>query len=231
MLREFVCIAGAADIDDSPLPDDVAAGVRPAHDGRLPREAPPPLEISSAPRLSPRWSPPAGTTPRSKRSADALATALNAERITCLGQGACMPGAPASPTRSPHSWPNTKQSLARRGFDGGSGRCTIPTNARAREAAATSHDRAITNAGLDPSLAKHLLSPNSGLGGDAGDGPWEQFLGIHSRRPGARDPTFASPLGKATALRRESDRATALPPGSRDVKARARKTNLLLRVS
>src|SRR5215212_4414139 len=35
-LREFLRLAGAPDVDDGPLPDEVAHGVRRAHGGRLP---------------------------------------------------------------------------------------------------------------------------------------------------------------------------------------------------
>jgi pimeloyl-ACP methyl ester carboxylesterase len=45
MLREFLRLAGAAHVDDGPLPEDVARGVRRAHGGRLPGEARPPLHL------------------------------------------------------------------------------------------------------------------------------------------------------------------------------------------
>jgi hypothetical protein len=44
-LREFLRLAGAPEVDDGPLPDEVARGVRRAHGGRLPGEARSALEL------------------------------------------------------------------------------------------------------------------------------------------------------------------------------------------
>jgi hypothetical protein len=43
-LRAFLRMAGAPRVDDGPLPEAVASGVRRAHGGRLPGEARPALE-------------------------------------------------------------------------------------------------------------------------------------------------------------------------------------------
>jgi hypothetical protein len=52
ILREFLRLPGAANIDDGPLPEDVAKGVRRAHGGRSPSEASPRLDVSAR-----RWHP------------------------------------------------------------------------------------------------------------------------------------------------------------------------------
>jgi hypothetical protein len=44
-LREFLRLAGAQDVDDGPLPDEVARGVRRACGSRIPGEARPALDI------------------------------------------------------------------------------------------------------------------------------------------------------------------------------------------
>jgi pimeloyl-ACP methyl ester carboxylesterase len=93
MLREFLGIAGAADIDDGPLPHDVAAGVRRAHGGRLPAEARPPLERLRAMGI-PALVASGGHHPAVETICDALAAALNATRITCRGAGHFVPAAP-----------------------------------------------------------------------------------------------------------------------------------------
>jgi pimeloyl-ACP methyl ester carboxylesterase len=67
-LREFLRLAGASEVDDGPLQDKVARGVRRAHGGRLPGEARPALELirdAGIPRLWPR----AVTLPGSSGSA------------------------------------------------------------------------------------------------------------------------------------------------------------------
>ena len=53
-LRAFLRMAGAPEVDDGPLPEAVASGVRRAHGGRLPGEARPPLEPIRA-QPSRRW--------------------------------------------------------------------------------------------------------------------------------------------------------------------------------
>lgn len=63
-LRDFLHLAGAPDVGEAPLPEEVANGVRRAHGGRLPRQARPALDTlrdSGVPALvasgdtRPRW--------------------------------------------------------------------------------------------------------------------------------------------------------------------------------
>lgn len=86
LLREFLRLAGAADIDDGPLPEDVARGVRRAHGGRSPGEAVPPLEplrYADIPALVASGGHAAGL----ERICDALATELGAQRTVVPGAG------------------------------------------------------------------------------------------------------------------------------------------------
>ncbi len=84
ILREFLHMAGAPGIDDGPLPEAVAEGVRRAHGGRLPGEARPQLDalhgISSLVASGDH-------TPGIERICDALAAALDAERLVAPGAG------------------------------------------------------------------------------------------------------------------------------------------------
>jgi hypothetical protein len=83
-LREFLRLAGAPVVGDGPLPDDVAAGVRRAHGGRLPGEARPDLEVlrdAEIPSLVASGDHAAGL----ERICDALATALGAKRLVAPG--------------------------------------------------------------------------------------------------------------------------------------------------
>jgi pimeloyl-ACP methyl ester carboxylesterase len=92
-LREFLRLAGASDVDDGPLPDEVAHGVRRAHGGRLPGEARPALEVLRAagiPSLVASGDHSSGI----ERICDALATALQAERLVAPGAGHFVAGAP-----------------------------------------------------------------------------------------------------------------------------------------
>jgi pimeloyl-ACP methyl ester carboxylesterase len=85
-LREFLRIAGAPDVGDGPLPEEVAHGVRRAHGGRLPGEARPALDVlREAPVPSLVAS--GGHSPALERICDALATRLNAERLMAPGAG------------------------------------------------------------------------------------------------------------------------------------------------
>jgi len=85
-LREFLRIAGAPDVGDGPLPEEVAHGVRRAHGGRLPGEARPALDVlREAPVPSLVAS--GGHSPALERICDALATRLNAERLIAPGAG------------------------------------------------------------------------------------------------------------------------------------------------
>jgi pimeloyl-ACP methyl ester carboxylesterase len=85
-LREFLRIAGAPDVDDGPLPDEVAHGVRRAHRGRLPGEARPALDVLREARI-PSLVASGGHSPALERICDALATRLNAERLIAPGAG------------------------------------------------------------------------------------------------------------------------------------------------
>ena len=93
VLREFLRIAGAQDVDDGPLPDHVAHGVRRAHGGRLPGEARPDLErirAAGVPALVASGDHAEGL----ERICDALATALDAQRLVAPGAGHFVAAAP-----------------------------------------------------------------------------------------------------------------------------------------
>jgi pimeloyl-ACP methyl ester carboxylesterase len=86
LLREFLRMAGAPGVDDGPLPEAVAAGVRRAHGGRLPGEARPALErirMAGVPAVVASGD----HTPGIERICDALAAALGAERLVAPGAG------------------------------------------------------------------------------------------------------------------------------------------------
>ncbi|HEX8208080.1 MAG TPA: alpha/beta fold hydrolase [Solirubrobacteraceae bacterium] len=92
-LREFLRLAGAGDVDDGPLPEEVARGVRRAHRGRLPGEARPELERirdAGVPALVASG----GHSPALERICDGLASALDAERVVAPGAGHFVPAAP-----------------------------------------------------------------------------------------------------------------------------------------
>jgi pimeloyl-ACP methyl ester carboxylesterase len=92
-LREFLRLAGAPEVDDGPLPDEVAAGVRRAHGGRLPGEAGLELDVlrdAGIPSLVVSGDHAAGM----ERICDALATALDAERLAAPGAGHFVAEAP-----------------------------------------------------------------------------------------------------------------------------------------
>ncbi len=92
-LREFLRMAGAPGVDDGPLPEPVANGVRRAHGGRVPGEARPaldPIREAAVPAL-------VGSgdhTPGIERICDALAAALHAERLVAPGAGHFVAAAP-----------------------------------------------------------------------------------------------------------------------------------------
>ena len=86
MLREFLRLAGAANVDDGPLPEDVARGVRRAHGGRLPGEARPPLGILRDVGI-PSLVASGGHAEALERICDALAAELRAERVVAAGAG------------------------------------------------------------------------------------------------------------------------------------------------
>jgi pimeloyl-ACP methyl ester carboxylesterase len=86
VLRTFLRMAGAPGVDDGPLPDAVAHGVRRAHGGRLPGEARPALDrirTAGVPALVASGD----HTPGLERICDALAVALDAERLRAPGAG------------------------------------------------------------------------------------------------------------------------------------------------
>ncbi len=92
-LREFLLMAGAPDVDDGPLPDEVARGVRRAHGGRLPGEARPALELIRDAGI-PSLVASGGHAPGLERICDALSTALDAQRVVAPGAGHFVAAAP-----------------------------------------------------------------------------------------------------------------------------------------
>lgn len=92
-LREFLRMAGAPEVDDGPLPETVANGVRRAHGGRLPGEARPALDPLRAAGV--RSLVASGDhTPAIERICDALAVVLDAERLVVPGAGHFVAAAP-----------------------------------------------------------------------------------------------------------------------------------------
>lgn len=92
-LREFLRLAGAPDIDEGPLPEDVVRGVRRAHGGRLVGEARPPLHVlreAGIPSLVASGDHFGGM----ERVCDALAAELSGERVVAPGAGHFVPAAP-----------------------------------------------------------------------------------------------------------------------------------------
>jgi pimeloyl-ACP methyl ester carboxylesterase len=97
-LREFLALAGAPEVDEGPLPDDVARGVRRAHGGRLPGEARPALadlRDAGIPVLVASG----GHAPALERICDALAATLRAERVVAPGAGHFVAAAPGFAAR------------------------------------------------------------------------------------------------------------------------------------
>jgi pimeloyl-ACP methyl ester carboxylesterase len=94
MLREFLRLAGAPNVDAGPLPDDVTRGVRRAHGGRSPREARPCLSVLRAAKV-PALVASGGHAAAMERICDALAAEVRAERLVMRGGGhfvAAVPG-------------------------------------------------------------------------------------------------------------------------------------------
>lgn len=92
-LRTFLRIAGAPAVDDGPLAESVAHGVRRAHGGRAPGEARPalkPIREAGVPALVASGN----HAPGIERICDALAAALDAERLVAPGAGHFVPAAP-----------------------------------------------------------------------------------------------------------------------------------------
>jgi hypothetical protein len=93
ILREFLRLAEAPDVDEGPLPEEVVQGVRRAHGGRLPGEAQPPLEVlrdAGVPSLVASG----GHAAAIERICDALAGVLDAERVLAPGAGHFVAAAP-----------------------------------------------------------------------------------------------------------------------------------------
>jgi pimeloyl-ACP methyl ester carboxylesterase len=93
VLREFLRLAGAPDVDDGPLPDAIAHGVRRAHCGRLPGGARPALDVLREARI-PSLVASGSHSPALERVCDALAIELNAERLRAPGAGHFVAAAP-----------------------------------------------------------------------------------------------------------------------------------------
>jgi pimeloyl-ACP methyl ester carboxylesterase len=92
-LRDFLRLAGAPGVDDGPLPDEVARGVRRAHGGRLPREARPRLDVlreAGVPALVASG----GHARGLETVCDVVASALGAERLVAPGAGHFVAAAP-----------------------------------------------------------------------------------------------------------------------------------------
>jgi pimeloyl-ACP methyl ester carboxylesterase len=92
-LRAFLRMAGAPRVGDGPLPEAVANGVRRAHGGRLPGEARPALDRIRAAAVSSLVASGAHTL-GIERICDALAAALDAERLVAPGAGHFVAAAP-----------------------------------------------------------------------------------------------------------------------------------------
>ena len=92
-LREFLRLAGVPELADGPLPPEVARGVRRAHGGRLPGEARPALELIRDAGI-PSLVASGDHAPGLERICDALATALDAERLVAPGAGHFVAAAP-----------------------------------------------------------------------------------------------------------------------------------------
>ena len=91
-LREFLRMAGSPDIDEGPLPEQVANAVRRAQSKRLPGEARPALDAirdAGVPALVASGDHHGGI----ERICDALADALDAERVIASGAGHFVPAA------------------------------------------------------------------------------------------------------------------------------------------
>ncbi len=91
-LREFLEVAGVQ-VGDGPLPDAVLAGVRRAHGGRLPSESRPDLEAIRSAGI-PVLVASGDHLPALERICDALASALDGERLRAPGAGHFVPAAP-----------------------------------------------------------------------------------------------------------------------------------------
>jgi pimeloyl-ACP methyl ester carboxylesterase len=92
-LREFLALAGAPNVGDGPLPEEVASGVRRAHGGRLPGEAN--LALAALREAGiPSLVASGDHSPGLERICNALAAALDAERLIAPGAGHFVAAAP-----------------------------------------------------------------------------------------------------------------------------------------
>jgi pimeloyl-ACP methyl ester carboxylesterase len=93
VLREFLRVSGAPGVDDGPLPEDVANGVRRAHGGRIPGEARPALD-SIRKAAVPCLVASGDHMPAMERICDALTAALDGQRLVAPGAGHFVAAAP-----------------------------------------------------------------------------------------------------------------------------------------
>lgn len=93
MLREFLQLAGAPNVDEGPLPEDVARGVRRAHGGRPPEELELDLGVLRDARV-PSLIASGDHAPAIERICDALAGELGGERVIAPGAGHFVAAAP-----------------------------------------------------------------------------------------------------------------------------------------
>jgi len=92
-LRDFLRLAGARGVDDGPLPEEVAGGVRRAHGGRRPGEARPQLHRLRSAGV-PALVASGGHSDGIERVCDALAGELAATRVVAPGAGHFVADAP-----------------------------------------------------------------------------------------------------------------------------------------
>jgi hypothetical protein len=92
-LREFLSLAGAPNVGDGPLPEDVAGGVRCAQGARLPGEPNVALDALRQARI-PSVVASGKHSQELERICDALAGALDAERLIAPGAGHLVAAAP-----------------------------------------------------------------------------------------------------------------------------------------
>jgi pimeloyl-ACP methyl ester carboxylesterase len=92
-LREFLRLAGGPELDDGPLPDEVARAARRAHGSRLPGEARPALKVIRDAGI-PSLVVSGGHAPALERICDALSTVLDAQRLVAPGAGHFVAAAP-----------------------------------------------------------------------------------------------------------------------------------------
>jgi pimeloyl-ACP methyl ester carboxylesterase len=92
-LRAFLKISGAPVPDDGPLPEEVVRSVHRAQGGRPPSEARPPLEVVRDAGI-PSLVASGAHHPAVERMCDAVATALDAQRLMAPGAGHFVAAAP-----------------------------------------------------------------------------------------------------------------------------------------